>query len=261
MADKITNFEDYKKKGNVEDTTDIDIQIEDPYNFFNEQEREEYFQERQKELSKEKEKTAPEHKSVRPVHEEKAENTDTDDVRDEEPKRLKEPEEIIEPVRRRTHHREKPPVDEDYDEEPDDEYDEDDNEDSEDDAEDEGGFPIELLIRISSIITGILILAFLAIVAKVKIYDKYFAPDPDEVQTVQVALPAGYTDKNDTVVVTAEKLNLRTVDNSQSDSTIVTSVPKGTELNRVAVNSDGTWALVDYNGQRVYASMKYLTEK
>lgn len=218
MADKITNFEDYKKKGNVEDTTDIDIQIEDPYNFFNEQEREEYFQERQKELSKEKENTAPEHKPVRPV-------------------------------------------DEDYDEEPDDEYDEDDNEDSEDDAEDEGGFPIELLIRISSIITGILILAFLAIVAKVKIYDKYFAPDPDEVQTVQVALPAGYTDKNDTVVVTAEKLNLRTVDNSQSDSTIVTSVPKGTELNRVAVNSDGTWALVDYNGQRVYASMKYLTEK
>lgn len=218
MADKITNFEDYKKKGNVEDTTDIDIQIEDPYNFFNEQEREEYFQERQKELSKEKEKIAPEHKPVRPV-------------------------------------------DEDYDEEPDDEYDEDDNEDGEDDAEDEGGFPIELLIRISSIITGILILAFLAIVAKVKIYDKYFAPDPDEVQTVQVALPAGYTDKNDTVVVTAEKLNLRTVDNSQSDSTIVTSVPKGTELNRVAVNSDGTWALVDYNGQRVYASMKYLTEK
>lgn len=218
MADKITNFEDYKKKGNVEDTTDIDIQIEDPYNFFNEQEREEYFQERQKELSKEKEKTAPEHKPIRPV-------------------------------------------DEDYDEEPDDEYDEDDNEDGEDDAEDEGGFPIELLIRISSIITGILILAFLAIVAKVKIYDKYFAPDPDEVQTVQVALPAGYTDKNDTVVVTAEKLNLRTVDNSQSDSTIVTSVPKGTELNRVAVNSDGTWALVDYNGQRVYASMKYLTEK
>lgn len=217
MADKITNFEDYKKKGNVEDTTDIDIQIEDPYNFFNEQEREEYFQERQKELSKEKEKTAPEHKPVRPV-------------------------------------------DEDYDEEPDDEYD-DDNEDGEDDAEDEGGFPIELLIRISSIITGILILAFLAIVAKVKIYDKYFAPDPDEAQTVQVALPAGYTDKNDTVVVTAEKLNLRTVDNSQSDSTIVTSVPKGTELNRVAVNSDGTWALVDYNGQRVYASMKYLTEK
>ena len=69
MADKITNFEDYKKKGNVEDTTDIDIQIEDPYNFFNEQEREEYFQERQKELSKDKEKTAPEHKSVRPVHE------------------------------------------------------------------------------------------------------------------------------------------------------------------------------------------------
>ena len=260
MADKITNFEDYKKKGNVEDTTDIDIQIEDPYNFFNEQEREEYFQERQKELSKEKEKAVPEHDPVRPKRDETAEDTAVEDIRVEKPKEKKSAEEIEEPVRRRTHHREKPPVDEDYDEEFDEEYDEQEDID-EGDAEEEGGFPIELLIRISSIITGILILAFLAIVAKVKIYDRYFAPDPDEVQTVQVALPAGYTDKNDTVVVTAEKLNLRTVDNSQSDSTIVTSVPKGTELNRVAVNSEGTWALVDYNGQRVYASMKYLTEK
>lgn len=260
MADKITNFEDYKKKGNVEDTTDIDIQIEDPYNFFNEQEREEYFQERQKELSKEKEKAAPEHDPVRPKRDETAEDTAVEDIRVEKPKVKKAAEEIEEPVRRRTHHREKPPVDEDYDEEFDEEYDEQEDID-EGNAEEEGGFPIELLIRISSIITGILILAFLAIVAKVKIYDRYFAPDPDEVQTVQVALPAGYSDKNDTVVVTAEKLNLRTVDNSQSDSTIVTSVPKGTELNRVAVNLEGTWALVDYNGQRVYASMKYLTEK
>jgi hypothetical protein len=238
LADKITNFEDYKKKGNVEETTEIDIQIEDPYNFFNEQEREEYFQERQKELEREKEavqeKEEPVPEPVEPAPEAK-------EVVEEEP------------IRRR-----RPRTEERYEEE---DYSDDDYDEEEEDEESEGGFPIELLIRISSIITGILILAILAIAFKVKIYDRYLAPDPDQAQTVQLALPTGYTEKNDTVVVTAEKLNLRTVDNSQSDATIVTSVPKGTELSRVAVNEAGTWALVDYNGTRVYASMKYLSEK
>ena len=238
MADKITNFEDYKKKGNVEETTEIDIQIEDPYNFFNEQEREEYFQERQKELEREKEavqeKEEPVPEPVEPAPEAK-------EVVEEEP------------IRRR-----RPRTEERYEEE---DYSDDGYDEEEEDEESEGGFPIELLIRISSIITGILILAILAIAFKVKIYDRYLAPDPDQAQTVQLALPTGYIEKNDTVVVTAENLNLRTVDNSQSDATIVTSVPKGTELSRVAVNEAGTWALVDYNGTRVYASMKYLSEK
>lgn len=203
MADKITNFEDYKKKGNEED---IDIQIEDPYNFFNEQEREEYFRERQKEIQH---------------------NPSDDESREDEPV-----------------------TDEDtYDE--DEEYEEEDTADN--------SFPIELFIRISSIITGIVILAFLAIVVKVKVFDRYFAKDPDEIQTEAPALPAGYTEKNDTVKVTAKSLNLRTVASSESDATIVTAVPEGTELKRIAVSEDGKWALVEYNGTWVYASMKYLT--
>ena len=202
MADKITNFEDYKKKGNEED---IDIQIEDPYNFFNEQEREEYFRERQKEIQH---------------------NPSDDEPREDEPV-----------------------TDEDtYDE--DEEYEEEDTADN--------SFPIEFFIRISSIITGIVILAFLAIVVKVKVFDRYFAKDPDEIQTEAPALPAGYTEKNDTVKVTAKSLNLRTVASSESDSTIVTAVPEGTELKRIAVSEDGKWALVEYNGTWVYASMKYL---
>ena len=202
MADKITNFEDYKKKGNEED---IDIQIEDPYNFFNEQEREEYFRERQKEIQH---------------------NPSDDEPREDEPV-----------------------TDEDtYDE--DEEYEEEDTADN--------SFPIEFFIRISSIITGIVILAFLAIVVKVKVFDRYFAKDPDEIQTEAPALPAGYTEKNDTVKVTAKSLNLRTVASSESDATIVTAVPEGTELKRIAVSEDGKWALVEYNGTWVYASMKYL---
>lgn len=225
MADKITKFEDYKKKDNAED---IDIQIEDPYNFFNEEEREEYFQERQKELQKEKEQEEPVER------------------RPERPRREPEPQDEFE--------------EEEYDEEDYDDDEPDYEEDSEEyEQEQSGGFPIELFIRISSIITGIVILAFLAIVGKVKIYDKYFAKDPDEVQVEAPALPAGYTEKNDTVKVTAQSLNLRTVASSESDATIVTAVPEGTELKRIAVSEDEKWALVEYNGTWVYASMKYLT--
>ncbi|MCR5556881.1 MAG: SH3 domain-containing protein [Butyrivibrio sp.] len=223
MADKIAKFEDYKKKDNAED---IDIQIEDPYNFFNEEEREEYFRERQKELQKEKDQEEPVEK------------------RPGRPKGEPEPQEKYE--------------EEEYDEE---EYDDEEPEYDDDEEEENrsGGFPIELFIRISSIITGIVILAFLAIVGKVKIYDKYFAKDPDEVQVEAPALPAGYTEKNDTVKVTAKSLNLRTVASSESDATIVTAVPEGTELKRIAVSEDEKWALVEYNGTWVYASMKYLT--
>lgn len=202
MADKITRFEDYKKKDNKDNTEEINIQIEDPLNFFNEQEKEEYFQEKQKG-----------HLDAAPATE-----------REEKP--------------------------DDYDEE-----------EAYEEEQDEGksGFPIEFFIKISSIITGIVILVFLAMVAKVKIYDKYFAKDPDEVQTVVSALPAGFVEKNDNVTVTAQSLNLRTVASSESDATVVTAVPQGTVLKRIAVNEEGTWALVEYNGAQVYASMKYLS--
>ena len=142
-------------------------------------------------------------------------------------------------------------------------YEDEDYDDEEEEDEGNGGFPIELFIRISSIITGIVILAFIAIVVKVKVFDRYFIPDPDKEQTVEAALtlPSGYTEKNDTVTVTAKSLNLRTVASSESDSTIVTAVAEGTELKRVAVSEDGKWALVEYEGSRVYASMKYLSVK
>ncbi len=213
MADKITRFEDYKKKDNTEE---IDIQIEDPLNFFDEKEKEEYFLEKQKEHT-EKE-----------VHEAREARNDRREGYDKEYE------------------------DENYDEE-DEDYDE------EEPEEEKSGFPIEFFIRVSSIITGIIILVFLAIVAKVKLYDRYFAKDPDEMQTVVAALPAGFVEKNDTVTVTAQSLNLRTVASSESDATVVTSVDKGTVLKRIAVNEDGTWALVEYNGAQVYASMKYLS--
>lgn len=243
MADKITNFSDYKKrepekkeevKKDLSETTEINnIEIVDPYNFFNAEEREEYFKERQKESLEE---TKKEH------HKE--------DARREEPRR-EEP--------RREERREDPEddyVEEDYEEE----YDEEDYEDAEEDEEDEerGGITPELLVRIASIITGVFILVMIAFAVKVKVFDKYLN-DPDEQQTEVTALPTGFVEKNDTVTVSgASSLNLRS--GPSTDSAKIGTVDEGTQLKRIAVAEDGSWALVEYEGQQVYASMKYLKE-
>ena len=93
-------------------------------------------------------------------------------------------------------------------------------------------------------------------------FDRYFAPDPDTTQTVTVAIPAGFTETNDVVVVMgASSLNLRSVPDASSKETIILQVPEGTELRRIAVSDGGTWALVEVEGQQLYGSMKYLTAK
>jgi CRISPR/Cas system-associated endonuclease/helicase Cas3 len=225
MSDKIASFEDYvkrdanneqKKAGNetkpaepsapkkepVPEKT-MEIEIEDPFQFLNEQEREEYILQRQKDA----------------LHEES---------------------------------------DEEYDEEYDDEeYDEEYQE------EDKPGINMNLVVRIASIITGVVILAFVGMFIKVKVFDRFFAPDPDsQTQTVIQAIPVGYTEKNDTVVVSgASFLNLRSAPSTGSNDTIVAQVSEGTEIKRIAVSDDGTWALLDYNGQQLYGSMKYLKAK
>ncbi len=38
-------------------------------------------------------------------------------------------------------------------------------------------------------------------------------------------------------------------------------VPKGDEIKRIAVSDDGQWALVEVEGQQLYASMQYLEKK
>ena len=166
MGDKITNFEDYKKKDTElkeseprqdtsarvpgdETLTAMDIRIEDPENFFNEEEREEYIHERQKEKN-------------RPAREERPAPKPE---RREEPRRIERPEP---PMRREDLRREEP--DEDYEDDYDEEYEE----------EEEGGINMDLVVRIASIITGVIILAFIAFAVKVKVIDKYFAKDPDE---------------------------------------------------------------------------------
>ncbi|WP_024866038.1 SH3 domain-containing protein [Butyrivibrio sp. FCS014] len=260
MADKIMNFEDYKKresgqeeasekieketapkeesvkKPGDETLTALDIKIEDPENFFNEEEREEYIHQRQKEKKREEAPAAKRSEDLRreePVREERKEGPPR-----REEARYEEREEEYE---------------EDYDEE---DYDEEDYDD-----EDEGGINMDLVVRVASIITGVIILAFIIFALKVKVFDRYFAKDPDEVQTEvsSLTLPEGFVEKNDTVTVTgASLLNLRS--GPDTSSSVVGLVPEGDILKRIAVNNEGTWAILEVDGQQVYASMKYLKE-
>ena len=229
MADKITNFEDYKKRGNSDD---IDIEIVDPYNFFTEEEREEYFRERQKQEQLQQEKEKEESRPAKEEHEE--------------------------PLPPQKHQQEDYPRDEDYDD-GDEDYEEDDEDYDEEDEEGEGKDLMLIVVRFASILTGIVILAALAFGAY-KFIGPKLRPDPDEepAEEVVVALPEGYQETNDMVTVTAVSLNLRTVPSSESDATIVTAVPKGTSLKRIAQSSVDTWAIVEYEGQQLYASSKYL---
>ncbi len=228
--------EESVKKPGDETLTALDIKIEDPENFFNEEEREEYIHQRQKEKERE---DAPEVK--------RREEPRKEELRREEPIRQ---ESKVRPPRREEARYEGP--EEDYEED----YDEEDYDD-----EDEGGINMDLVVRVASIITGIIILAFIAFAVKVKVLDRYFAKDPDEVQTSvsDLALPEGFIEKNDTVTVTgASLLNLRS--GPDTSSSVVGLVPEGDILKRIAVNKEGTWAIVEVDGQQVYASMKYLKE-
>lgn len=272
MSDKIASFEDYVKRdasnehkeaeaqvkpsATSSDVTEketfasskepvsqetMEIEIEDPYQFLNADEREEYIRQRQKDQEEQHRK-----ESVRRAAEVGA-------PKKQEPRReeqRREPEREV--VRRRKY------------EEPDEEYDEEYDDEEYQDERDQGGVDMNLVVRVGSILTGIVILVVIGMVLKVKVFDRYFAPDPDEASSsvVAVAIPAGYTEKNDTVVVSgASSLNLRSVPSTGSDDSIVAKADEGTELKRIAVSDDGSWALVDYQGQQLYGSMKYLKEK
>ena len=191
---------------------------------------------------------------------------DTMNIEIEDPYQFLSAEEREEYIRQRQKEQYEPEDEPDYDEEydADEEYDGDEEYYEEDEDGDDGDASMKLVVRIASIITGVVILAFIAMLLKVKVYDRYLAPDPDEAPaaSVAVAIPAGFVEKNDTVVVTgASTLNIRSVPSSASSETVVGMVPEGDELKRIAVSEDGSWALVEVDGQQVYASMKYLKEK
>ncbi len=250
----------------------LSIEIEDPVQFFTEEERQEYYaQMRRKEtedrikrrteeeraaLQRERDKESSD-SGNKPSHDAAAREDRLDSKRPKSDDR-RDNERTLRDRRRR-------PDPEVYDEHDEDEYDEGFDEDEyidDDDGDETSGVNMDLVVRIASVITGLLILAFIGIAVKVKVFDRYFAADPDETQTVTVSLPAGYTAMDDTVVVSgASSLNLRTVPSTGSDEYIATAVDEGTELKRIAVSEDGKWALVEYNGQQLYVSMKYLKVK
>ena len=150
-----------------------------------------------------------------------------------------------------------------------DDYDPDYDGDYGDDEEDER---IKLmLVRASSIITGVVILVILMFIVKAKFIDKVGSADQEaETATEQakddkdggeVSIPEGYRKTDDTVYVSGASLNLRSEPNTSDDSTIVENVNQGTEFKRIAVSADGAWALLEYNGKIVYGYQNYLAVK
>ena len=238
MAEKILNIDDYRKKTENNDT-EIDIQIEDPFNFLSPSERDEYL----KAQNKAKEEAEMAAKAA-----EEAAKTETSDQTQEEV--------VNTPVQDNKEYRREY---DDYDEE-DDDYDDEDEYEEERERRHRRSISPEKIVRIASIITGILILILIAAILKANVFDKFFGTKDAETQTVSVSLPGGYTETNDTVVATAD-VNLRSVPSTASSDYIVTAVVKGTELTRLGVSDDGYWAYVEYNGQQLYCSMKYLEVK
>jgi hypothetical protein len=311
LADKITRFEDYLNKDVKQENRDVepevtrpapkepvpqetmDIQIEDPFQFLNEQEREEYirqrelahqeeerkkqleiqrqYQERQRREQLRQEQERQRQQEIQRQYQERQRQAQLQ--QEQERQRQQEIQRQYQERQRQAqlqqqyaqqqyaqeHYRE----DEDYYE-----YEEED-----DGYEEDSG--INKIVMATSIFLGLLVLLFLGLLIKVKVIDPQRAlidPDEEVQQETQVqeedkaeetakSIPEGYVEKNDTVEVTAELLNLRTQPNSKSDDTVAAMVPKGTELNRIAVDSSGSWALVEYEGQQLYASMKFLKEK
>ncbi len=267
----------------------MEIEIEDPFQFLTAEERDEYLEQRRLEAQKEaaEEASADEpvdesgrglDKSSETPGETEAEKASKGEAKadhekakaDHSEKEHREPQKNAHrdghgPGEKR-HRREdqnpeekkaRRPVRKDY---PDEDYDDGYEEKCAQEEESAGGVNMDLVVRVASVITGMIILFFVGMFFKLKVVDRFMAPDPDEVQTVVAAIPEGFTEKNDTVVVTgASSLNLRS--GPDTSSTIITAANEGTELKRIAVADDGGWAFVEYEGQQLYASMKYLKEK
>ena len=238
MAEKILNIDDYRKKTENNDT-EIDIQIEDPFNFLSPSERDEYLKAQNK---------AKEEAELAAKAAEEAAKTETSDQTQEEV--------VNTPVQDNKEYRREY---DDYDEE-DDDYDDEDEYEEERERRHRRSISPEKIVRIASIITGILILILIAAILKANVFDKLFGTKDAETQTVSVSLPGGYTETNDTVVATAD-VNLRSVPSTESSDYIVTAIVKGTEVTRLGISDDGYWAYVEYNGQQLYCSMKYLEVK
>ena len=140
-------------------------------------------------------------------------------------------------------------------------YYEDDYDEDYDDYEDEDEHIKLLMVRIASVVTGILIIMILIFIVKAKLFNnKEASPDSEgtatEAEQEEIDIPEGFTATNDKVVVNYEFLNLRSEPSTSSE--IVDKAKEGTELKRIAVSDDGEWAYLKYKDGTVYAAMSYL---
>ena len=81
------------------------------------------------------------------------------------------------------------------------------------------------------------------------------------VKSPKVYIDDNWTDVNAQYIVTtnSDPLNMRS--SASSSSSLVTRIPKGSEVTVIKVNSSGSWGYVNWNGTTGYCSMQYLTKK
>ena len=269
MAEKILNIDDYRKK--TEDT-EMDIQIEDPFNFLSPSERDEYLKAQNKAKEEQQAKATieepqPKENVQNVVAQEQAaynnapiyQQSNVDDQYQVNDNNAFDPRADKYQNDNRSRYVDDPNrYEDDYDD--DEDYEDEDYDDDYDDRRPRKKVNPEKIVRIASIVTGILILILVASILKANVFDKIFGSEEAETEVVSVSLPRGYTATNDTVVATAD-VNIRSVPSTESSDYIVTAIVKGTELKRLGVSDDGYWAYVEYNGQQLYCSMKYLEVK
>lgn len=236
------------------DTLD-NIKIEDPLDFLDASEKEEYIRERHRAENERLQKIADAEKKA---------SAAARAMPDRDRERMKrETDDPFGDSRRRSVRRD------DYEDDPEDgDYDDDYDEDDEDDYDDEYDDGSRGII-IASCVLGILIV----VVILFMLWLRFFMPVPEEPEAEErvreevalqeeeaeeeepeedeieeetdseYILPEGFEEVHDTVTVTATTLRMRSEPDSDKDN-VVGLVPAGTELTRIAVNRTTGWSAV-----------------
>ncbi len=235
------------------------IEIEDPLDFLNTDERERYMKVQQKkqaeEIAQVKARLAADEKGQSPS----AKRESYIDFRDEEGGEDISPEDMPQELpksreeRRREQQDRKRSSQNDYDQY--DDYDEEEDEedyDEEYDPDEDSDGGLQKITKIVSILVGAVVVLLAVVLIKTQLVDPYLAghetADEDEFGTEETT--------EGTTVVTTHDLRLRTAPDTSDDSNIYATVKAGTTLTKVGEESG--WTVVEYEGQKLYCSSQYV---
>ncbi len=296
MADKITNIEAYRKASALHGDTVENIRIEDPLDFLDATEKDQYNAARRRDAEKLTKQTEQEEKeassAARAMSERermKLKEATDDPLMERRPRRSADPYEEDDAEE----------ADDDYDdddEDEDDDYDEDEDYDDDDEEDDDDGEDSHGLLIAAGIMAFLIVIVLLFMLWIVFLMPRPEEPEAEEraiqeaqiqeeaakerekskaveedgedeeeeeiilVKDYRMLLPDGYEDRVDMVEVTAKSgLKLRRAPDTGSDN-VETIVPLGESLTRIAEDPVQGWSAVvipEYDGV-LFCSSDYL---